>query len=406
MFCRNTIPVTAMTGVADTLICGETTHGALFLNQEHEIEPEQNELWADACLLIIDEMSFAGKSNFKMKHKQLGKLKQEKNKKFGGLNIIFSGDFWQSPEPVGRGKFPIYKDECPYFIVCVNFYIELNCMHRFKKDVSWGKLLLRMQNRELTKEDVEFINTKVVTGNKSIHVPKDIRYMTYFYRDRGAINTVLFEEGCARLRCHSVSTRDSLIILDDKLAAKTLHGNYEPFHNQKIFWENCGEDDIRLPRDHNGRMDPLLKLYKGCQLMLVFNNNVRHGEANKTTVTLISICLKPNNVPIQIIIGKSRVKAVYSSQVVSIVLKHNNPNIIPNIFQLEPIEFCISTRNLKPKLLQMKEDDCEMVKMKATQLPVISSQATIRHKLQGASINELFVNNWNYTTNWPYVVLS
>ena len=54
-----------------------------------------------------------------MMHKQLGKLKQEINKKFGGLNIIFSGDFWQL-EPVGRGKSPIYKDECLYFIDWVN----------------------------------------------------------------------------------------------------------------------------------------------------------------------------------------------------------------------------------------------------------------------------------------------
>ena len=86
-------------------------------------------------------------------------------------------------------------------------------------------------------------------------------------------------------------------------------------------------------------MDPLLKVYKGCQLMLVFNNNVRRGEANRTTVTLISICLKPNIIPIQILIGKLPVKAVYASQVVSIVLKHNNPKIIPNTFQLKPIEF-------------------------------------------------------------------
>ena len=140
-----------------------------------------------------------------------------------------------------------------------------------------------------------------------------------------------------------------------------MHGNYEPFHNQKIFWENCGEDDIEFPREHNGRMDPLLKLYKGCQLMLPFNNNVRHGEANRTTVTLISICLKPNIVPIQIIIGKLPVKAIYASQVVSIVLKHNNPQSTPNMFQLEPIEFCITTRILKPRLLQMKEDECEMM---------------------------------------------
>ena len=316
IFCCNTIVVTAMTGVTVTLICGETMDGPLFLNQKCEIEPEQIELWADPHLLIIDEISFVSRSNFQMMHKQLGKLKQEINKKFGGLNIIFSGDFRQL-EPVGRGKLPIYKDKnCPYFIDWVNCYIEQNGMHRFKKDVSWGKLLMRMRNRELTKKDVEFINTKVVTVNKSRHLPKDLRYMTYFNRDRDAINMVLFEECCARLRCHNVSTRDTLIVLADKLAAKTLHGNYEPFHNQKIFWENCGEDDIKFPRECNGRMDPLLKLYKGCQLMLVFNNNVRHGEANRTTVTLISICLKPNIVPIQIIISKLPVKAIYASQVV------------------------------------------------------------------------------------------
>ena len=153
-------------------------------------------------------------------------------------------------------------------------------------------------------------------------------------------------------------------------------------------------------------MDRLLKLYKGCQLMLVFNNNVRRGEAKGTTVTLISICLKPNIIPIQIIIGKLPVKAIYALQVVSIVLKHNNPKNIPNMFQLKPIEFHITARILKPKLLQMKEGDCEMVKMKATQLPVISNQSTTGHKLQGASINQLFANNWNYTTNWSYVVLS
>ena len=279
-------------------------------------------------------------------------------------------------------------------------------MHRFKKEVRWGKLLMRMQNGELTKEDVEFINTKVVTVHKSRHLPKDLRYATYFNRDRDAINTALFEECCTRIRCHNVSTRDTQIVLADQLAAKTSHGTYEPFHNQKILWENCGEDDIKFPKERNGRMDPLLKLYKGCQLMLVFNKNVRRGEANGTTVTLISVCLKPNIIPIQIIINKLPVKAIYASQFISIVLKHNNPKNIPNTFQLDPIEFHITARILKPNLLQMKEDDCEMVKMKATQLPVISNQATTGHKLQGASINQFFVNNWNYTTNWPYVVLS
>ena len=94
----------------------------LVFKSKCKIEQEQIELWADTYLLIIDEISFASKSDFKMMHKQLGKLKQEINEKFSGLNIIFSGDFWQF-KPVGRGKLPLYKDDCPYFIDWVNCYI-------------------------------------------------------------------------------------------------------------------------------------------------------------------------------------------------------------------------------------------------------------------------------------------
>ena len=65
---------------------------------------------------------------------------------------------------------------------------------------------MRMRNGEITKEDVEFINTKVVTVHKSRHLPKDLRYATYFNRDRDAIYTALFEERCTRLRCYNVST--------------------------------------------------------------------------------------------------------------------------------------------------------------------------------------------------------
>ena len=211
---------------------------------------------------------------------------------------------------------------------------------------------------------MEFINTKVVTVHKRRNLPEDLRYATYFNRDRDAIKTPLFEERCTSLRCHNVSPSDTLIVLADKLEAKTSHGTYEPFHNRKLFWENCGEDDIKFPKKHNGRMDPLLKLYKGCQLMLVFNNNVRRGEANGTTVTLVSVCLKPSITPIEILIRNLPVKAVYASQVISIVLKHNNSKILPSTFKLEPIEFRITTRILKPQLLRMKQDDRKIVKMK------------------------------------------
>ena len=44
--------------------------------------------------------------------------------------------------------------------------------------------------------------------------------------------------------------------------------------------------------------------------------------------------------------------------------------------------------------------------MKATQLPILINNATTGHKLQGKTIEKLFVHNWSYTHNWAYVVLS
>jgi hypothetical protein len=44
--------------------------------------------------------------------------------------------------------------------------------------------------------------------------------------------------------------------------------------------------------------------------------------------------------------------------------------------------------------------------MKATQLPFVLNFATTGHKLQGASVDNIFIHNWNKTNNWAYVVLS
>jgi len=44
--------------------------------------------------------------------------------------------------------------------------------------------------------------------------------------------------------------------------------------------------------------------------------------------------------------------------------------------------------------------------MKGMQLPLVSNTATTGHKLQGSKVVNIFVLDWNYTTNWPYVVLS
>jgi hypothetical protein len=83
-FSSRTIVVTAMTGVAATILLGETMHLAVYLNQKRPISSEQVEFWTDMCLLIIDDISFASKMDFEKLHKNLRCLKQQLHLPYGG----------------------------------------------------------------------------------------------------------------------------------------------------------------------------------------------------------------------------------------------------------------------------------------------------------------------------------
>jgi PIF1-like helicase len=160
-FNSRTIVVSAMTGVAATMLRGETTHAAVYLNQKAQVTADQIEVWTNTRLLIGDEISFAGKGIFIELNKKLRKLKSKPDCAYGGLSVIFSGDFRQL-EPVGEGQQPIYKAPCPQFTDWVDCYLELEGMHRFKNDPEWGQLLKRFRNGDATSNDIRTINSKVV----------------------------------------------------------------------------------------------------------------------------------------------------------------------------------------------------------------------------------------------------
>ena len=44
--------------------------------------------------------------------------------------------------------------------------------------------------------------------------------------------------------------------------------------------------------------------------------------------------------------------------------------------------------------------------MHGQQFPCVLNHATTGHKLQGKTVTNIYVCNWNYTSNWVYVVLS
>ena len=402
-FTTRTIVVTAMTGVAASLIRGTTTHSALYLNNKR-ILPEHIELWEETRMVLIDEISFADKDDFVHIDTNLRALKQKPDKPYGGLDIIFSGDLRQL-EPVGAKKKAIYMDNCPQFESWVNCYTELKGLHRFKDDPEWGRLLNRLRNGKVTLQDITEINRDCVFNDGVL--PQNTQFGCYNNNDRDSINTGVFSRRCEELHRQGASLSDTLLILSDDYQVRNGNKQYIPFTNNSFIWQNCGEDEVKVPRGM-GRVDPVLKLYKNCPVMLTTNTDVGNGQANGTKAYVTDVILKPLEATHTVMLdGRIPVQAVTASQVAFVTLRHKNPRINPPTFTVAPKNYTnLRVKVPKPNSLQYKNNETEILEMKATQLPFVVNHATTGHKLQGSSLDSIFVHSWSYRTNWVYVVMS
>ncbi len=96
----------SFTGVAAKNICGATLHSLLMLGQrmskngQKKVSPELVGMWQGVEYLFIDEVSMIG---CKLLYDVCEALQaaKENDRPFGGINIIFAGDFAQLP-PVGQ----------------------------------------------------------------------------------------------------------------------------------------------------------------------------------------------------------------------------------------------------------------------------------------------------------------
>ena len=78
------------------------------------------------------------------------KLK-ENNTMFGGIHIVFVGDFFQMLPIIGT---PLFKNNTLQFN-SINRAVFLNISHRFKKDPEYGEIMRRFRVGKATKEDIE-----------------------------------------------------------------------------------------------------------------------------------------------------------------------------------------------------------------------------------------------------------
>ena len=405
-FNQYTIVVTALSGVAATIINGRTVHSATHMNKNlRNIPPEEKEKWKHTRLLIIDEISFASKEDLQKIARRVRFLKDVPNMTFGGIDVILCGDLRQL-EPVASGT-PIYESIFQEFHGSVNCFLELKGMHRFKDDLEWGMLLFRLRNGEMTHSDIDKINTRVVKDFSTL--PNNIRYATFRNIDRASINLGLFHK---HLKNQEHSTiNDAVLILPTNLEVRTGVRTYRRVTDswEHHFLSSCGEGDCK-PTGHCGRFDPALLLYYNRPIMVNCNENVLDGIANGTRATVKSIELVNGKSYFYVTIGNTgkQIPALRAADIKHIVLEHEIESAVNKTFVVEPKEHTFIARVPYPENLQPggKKELTQSLHMRAIQMPIICNNATTGHKLQGSSVENLFIHSWTILRNWTYVVLS
>ena len=136
-------------------------------------------------------------SDMKKLDRQLKQCCGDRNKPFGGLSIIFAGDFRQL-EHSSAEKHQLLFSGCTFWENTLNAIIVLESDHRFKDDPAYGKLLHRMWKRDLTLADRRLINERLVGSQDVPHLPDsfgdlDACFACPTNKERNAISTGNFK---------------------------------------------------------------------------------------------------------------------------------------------------------------------------------------------------------------------
>ena len=164
------ICITAMTGSADILINGKTLHSwaGIGLGNDDEnallrkvkLNRHNNRKWKSTDILIIDEVSMLSPELFE-KLDFIGKnLRKNEYKPFGGIQLIFVGDFYQLP-PIKKDnnsdKLFIFESEL--WNHTFDEIIELEDIMR-QDDIVFQNILNNIRKGVITKEDKKILKKR------------------------------------------------------------------------------------------------------------------------------------------------------------------------------------------------------------------------------------------------------
>lgn len=98
---------------------------------------------------------------------------------------------------------------------------------------------------------------------------------------------------------------------------------------KRYFYSYCGKDACKTANMKYGRVDPVLKLFPGCTIVLNENKHVCNGQANGSILRLQRVTVKhgEREMLIKLSCG-TKVRAFFASQILAITVRHKVEDII------------------------------------------------------------------------------
>lgn len=257
-----TIGITAMTGAAAVLINGQTLHSYLGIGLGKDSVDDLvrkimnrskiKKKWDDLDILVIDEISMLS-DELLIKLNEVAKQIRANKKPFGGIQLVFAGDFLQLPCIKGNFCF-----ECDDWLECSFITFHLTKILR-QHDVRFQECLNNARYGRVTLEDIEYctMNNRSSEKNKGKSCIKPTRILCH-NADVNKIN----ERKLKKLNATEIKKYDSDIEYNSIF--------YDPRKHQFIF-----QDITKICN-----AQPTICLAVGAQVMLLINIDTKNGLVN------------------------------------------------------------------------------------------------------------------------------
>lgn len=178
---NRSVQVCALTGCAAILLnCGGTTlhswsgvkpniDGKIDNLTKCCLEKQSNKKkWTSVDLLIIDEVSMLSKKMFDLLD-LIGQTARKNTNPFGGIQLVFSGDFYQLP-PIGNDcDTKAFCFESPAWTTVFKRQIELTTIFR-QKNATYVKILNQVRKGKISRRSYDILMTCVEKNMDSLEI--------------------------------------------------------------------------------------------------------------------------------------------------------------------------------------------------------------------------------------------